>query len=88
MFVGFVFNFDALTCIVGSFRDSCMAFWKPGALSGNCFSGIETLSRMTLSPSVPATLGGKMWVLGCSNSYQTVAKYLKTGKQLPVPRRL
>ena len=36
----------------------------------------------------PSKCYGKMMFLGCTRSYQTGAKYLKTGKLIPVARRL
>ena len=33
-------------------------------------------------------VGGKMLILGCTTGYETGAKYLKTGKQRQVARRL
>ena len=36
----------------------------------------------------PLKVGGKMLILSSTSSYQTGAKYLKTGKQIPVARRL
>ena len=54
----------------------------------HCFAGSQ-VARLEGHGKVDLSkVGGKMLILSCTSSYQTGAKYLKTGKQIPVARRL